>query len=65
MQESVFFLFRHGGRRRRREADSPISLTGLRDQLRARVSWRSAILIGFACGYLNERILKALQALLG
>lgn len=40
-------------------------LTNLRDQLRARVSWRLAILVGFLCGYLTDRILSALEALLG
>jgi hypothetical protein len=39
--------------------------TNLRDRFQARVSWRSAILVGFVCGYLNDRILDALQALLG
>lgn len=40
-------------------------LTRLRDQLRASVSWRGAILVGFLCGYLNTRILSAVEALLG
>ena len=40
-------------------------LTRLREQLRASVSWRGAILVGFLCGYLNVRILSAVEALLG
>jgi len=40
-------------------------LTRLREQLRTRVSWRGAILVGFLCGYLNDRILSAVEALLG
>lgn len=40
-------------------------LTRLRDQVHTRASWRSAILVGFLCGYLNQRILAAVEALLG
>ncbi len=39
--------------------------TGLKDKVSAKVSWRLAIFVGFLCGYLNDRVLAALDALLG
>ena len=42
-----------------------VDFTNLRDKLKSGVSWRGAMLVGFVCGYLNERVLRALQTLLG
>ncbi|RYY25739.1 MAG: hypothetical protein EOP62_12840 [Sphingomonadales bacterium] len=39
--------------------------TALRDQFQAKISWRAAILIGFVCGYLTDRLLRTLETLLG
>lgn len=38
-------------------------MTALKDRLKAARSWRSAVFVGFLCGFLNERILAALGAL--
>jgi len=42
-----------------------IDFTSLRSQLKGQISWRSATFVGFVCGFLNERVLKAMTALLG
>jgi hypothetical protein len=39
-------------------------MTALKDRVKASRSWRSAVFVGFLCGFLNERILAALGALL-
>jgi len=39
--------------------------TALRDQFKAKISWRAAILVGFVCGYLTDRLLNTLETLLG
>lgn len=39
--------------------------TSLRERFETTVTWRGAMLIGFICGYLNERVLEAIKALLG
>lgn len=39
--------------------------TALRDQFKAKISWRAAILVGFVSGYLTDRLLSTLETLLG
>ena len=38
-------------------------LTSLREKFQARRGWRSAVLVGFFCGFLNAKILEALAVL--
>jgi hypothetical protein len=40
-------------------------MTGLKDKVGTSRNWRTAVFIGFLCGFLNMRILQALSALLG
>jgi hypothetical protein len=40
-------------------------LTVLKDRVKVSRSWRSAVFVGFLCGFLNEKILAALTALVG
>jgi hypothetical protein len=39
--------------------------TSLADKFKMTISWRSALLIGFLCGMLNDRVLQALKAFFG
>ncbi|MFG1243123.1 hypothetical protein V5F31_12165 [Xanthobacter sp. V7C-4] len=39
-------------------------MTELRDRFNSRRGWRTAMLIGFVCGYLNLKVLAALRALI-
>lgn len=38
-------------------------LTALKDKFQTKRGWRSAVLVGFFCGFLNEKVLKALAVL--
>lgn len=38
-------------------------LTALKDKFQTRRGWRGAVLVGFFCGFLNEKVLKALAVL--
>ena len=39
-------------------------MASLNDRIKPIRSWRSAVFVGFLCGFLNEKILAALEALL-
>jgi hypothetical protein len=39
-------------------------MTSLKDKIGANRNWRTAVFVGFLCGFLNEKILHALSALL-